>query len=305
MTYLVHKAVELDALSKKLQASIEEHTYILSPKYDGCHAIFLFEDGNFLDARSRTNERVLSMGHIGQSLLDHYPWLASGKHAIMGEAWIPGTEFSEISGIFRRQYPQPQLHFVPFDTVRWRYDQAEDGRPVLGEFMDNFGCVRDARTYDERLGKLHFRQGIPSVVHCTKTRLLEKGDAVMATAIEQAKHYKSLGGYDGCVLARADGLYQVGAGKGGEFIKIKPLISHTCICLGVEHARGEKTGKNTGALVVQFNGKEQRVSTGLTQAEVDNLDQFTGKMIEVEAMGLTVNGLLREPRYKGIRTDVL
>ncbi len=305
--YLVHKAVELDALSKKLQADIENHTYILSPKYDGCHAIFLFDNGKFLDARSRTNERVLSMDHIGQSLLDHYPWLRNGQPvAIMGEAWIPNTEFSEISGIFRRQYPQPQLHFVPFDTVLWRYDQAEDGRPVLGEFFDGPDKVwADTRTYDERLGKLHFRQGVPSVVHCTKSRLLEKGDAIMATAIKQAEHYKKLGGYDGCVLARADGLYQVGAGKGGEFIKIKPLISYSLKCIGYDADKGEKTGKNTLALAVDFNGRVQKVSTGMTQAEIDNPEQFLGKTIEVEAMGLTVNGLLREPRYKGIRTDVL
>ncbi len=306
--YLVHKAVELDALSKKLQADVENHTYILSPKYDGCHAIFLFDNGKFLDARSRTNERVLSMDHIGQSLLDHYPWLSheGGKHAIMGEAWIPNTEFSEISGIFRRHAPQPQLHFVPFDTTVWRYDQAEDGRPVLGEDMGSMdGLCRDMRTYDIRLGRLHFRRGIPSVVHSTKAWTLEKGDAIMATAKFKAEHYKKLGGYDGCVLARADGLYQVGAGKGGEFIKIKPLISYSLKCIGYDADKGEKTGKNTLALAVDFNGRVQKVSTGLTQAEIDNPEQFLGKTIEVEAMGLTVNGLLREPRFKGIRTDVL
>lgn len=301
--YIVHKVVELEALSKKLQADVENHTYILSPKYDGCHLVFLFHDGRFLAARSRTNETIHSMDHIGRSLLDHYPWLRTAAYtAIMGEAWIVGREFSEISGIFRRHAPQPELGFVPFDTTRWRYDQAEDGRPVLGESA--YGG-KDTRTYDERLGLLHFREFAPSLVYSMKCRTLEQGDSVMATAIEQAKHYKAQGGYDGCVLARADGLYQVGAGKGGEFIKIKPLISYSLRCINYEQAKGEKTGKNTLALVVDFQGKVQKVSTGLTQDEVDNPRQFLGKIIEVEAMGLTVNGLLREPRFKGIRTDVI
>lgn len=305
--YIVHKAVELTALSKKLQADIENHTYLLSPKYDGCHAVFLFDNGVFVGARSRTNEVVFSMDHIGHELLTLYPFLQWGKRAICGEAWIPHTEFSEISGIFRRQYPQPQLCFVPFDATYWRYNQVDDGWPVLGESMDpDTGHQFDEHTYDERLGKLHNTTGAQrNKVLPTVYKVLEKGDAVWATAVAEGRRLKQLGGYDGAVLARADGLYQVGAGKGGEFIKVKPLVSHTCRCLGVENAKGEKTGKNTGALVVQFNGKEQRVSTGLTQAEVDNLDQFVGKHIEVEAMGLTVNGLLREPRYKGIRTDVL
>jgi len=53
------------------------------------------------------------------------------------------------------------------------------------------------------------------------------------------------------------------------------------------------------------------VSTGLTQAQVDDIadhqrgfiDKWLGKTIEVEAMGITSNGYLREPRFKGIRTD--
>ncbi len=304
--YIVHKAIELDSLSKKLQADVENHTYILSPKYDGCHAVFLFHDGRFLAARTRTNETIHSMGHIGRSLLDHYPWLRTDKYtAIMGEAWIPGVEFSEISGIFRRHAPQPQLGFVPFDTVCWRYDQAEDGRPVLGELALGGSVLKEDRTYDERLGRLHFREFAPSLVYSTQCRILEQGDAVLTTATEQAKHYKAQGGYDGCILARADGHYQVGAGKGGEFIKIKPLISYSLKCIGYEVGKGGRTGKNTLSLGVDFNGKTQMVSTGLTQEQIDNPLQFKHVIIEVEAMGLTVNGLLREPRFKGIRTDVL
>lgn len=306
-SYIVHKAVELAALSKKLQADIENHTYLLSPKYDGCHAVFLFDNGVFVGARSRTNEVVASMDHIGHELLELYPFLQWGKRAICGEAWMQHTEFSEISGIFRRQYPQPQLCFVPFDATYWRYNQVDDGWPVLGESMDpSSGHQFDGHTYNERLGKLHNTTGVPRrKVLPTGCVVLEQGDAIWATAVAEGKRLKQLGGYDGAVLARADGLYRVGAGKGGEFIKVKPLISHTCKCVGVERAKGEKTGKNTLALIIEFGDAFQKVSTGLTQAEADNPDQFLYKMIEVEAMGLTVNGLLREPRYRGIRTDVL
>lgn len=309
-SYIVHKAVELTALSKKLQAGIEDHEYILSPKYDGCHVIFLFDKGTFIAARSRTNETVHSMDHIGRSLLDHYgDMLAFSKVAIMGEAWMMGTEFSEISGTFRRHTPQPQLGFVPFDTVLWRMDQAEDGRPVLGEFLHlTEGPLKDTRPYRERIKVLTNRKTCPSLVHVPSYITCSAGDNVLGAATVMAKQYKALGGYDGAILARADGRYRVGAGKGGEFLKIKPLISETVRVNALFPARGEKTGKNTLALGFEFNGKPQKVSTGLSQNQVDAFGHahhlILGQLIEVEAMGLTANGLLREPRFKGIRHDV-
>jgi hypothetical protein len=71
---------------------------------------------------------------------------------------------------------------------------------------------------------------------------------------------------------------------------------------------GAKTGKNTCVLCFDLDGEIQKVSTGLSQEQVDlfvqDPYQIIDKHIEVEAMGKTVNNLLREPRFKGIRTDV-
>ena len=100
----------------------------------------------------------------------------------------------------------------------------------------------------------------------------------------------------------------MGSGSGAEFIKFKPLISETLVVTAVVADIGAKTGKNTCSLAVDFNGQVQMVSTGLKQAEVDEYvaypERIIGQLVEVEAMGVTPAGLLREPRYKGIRTDV-
>jgi DNA ligase-1 len=133
----------------------------------------------------------------------------------------------------------------------------------------------------------------------------------MGVAQEEAKRLKAMGCYDGAILAMGNGVYEQGSGKGGEFIKIKPLISYTVQVHGAELDKGEKTGKNTAALKFFLNDLEQKVSTGLTQEQVDQITrEFTygegpwlNSYIEVEAMGITVNGYLREPRFKGIRTD--
>jgi len=317
MDYIVHKAVELDALSKKAKAELAKNTdWIISPKYDGCHAIFAFDDGKFIGAYSRSGELVRSMDHVADELLRMYQ--PTGRTAICGEAWVFGKEFNEISGMFRRHSPQPELGFVPFDIVPFDYnDQGFGGAPLLLNPRCYTICTRP---YSRRIRMLindrkegwskHCFLPVAVTLNCSLDDALEKADAL-------AKDYKKRTDsfYDGVVLANANGKYIVGAGKGGEFIKVKSLISFTVTVTGAEIAKGEKTGKNTAALKFMLDGHEQKVSTGLTQAQVDEITKefitrpycgtgpWLGCRIEVEAMGFTVNGLLREPRFKGLRHD--
>lgn len=301
--YIVHKAVEHSSLSAKAAAELEKTAHwVLSPKYDGCHVVFLFADGVHISTLSRTGERVRSMDHIGQDLLDIYPLsLGTDKVAICGEAWIPGKEFNEISGMFRRHAPQPSLWFVPFDITRW--ESASWGSPKLNPAGNDW----ELAGYSQRIGLLGDQP--PRAYHrvIQPRYVLRSGtfSEVMPSAVLYAKEHKTRTDsfFDGAVLAKANGVYSVGAGKGGEFIKVKPLLSETVGVTGYFTDTGAKTGKATGGLIFELNGKEQRVATGLTQAQVEDLVSFIGKRIEVEAMGLTVNGFLREPRFKGIRDD--
>lgn len=306
--YIVHKAIDLDKLSTKAKAETLTSTYLISPKYDGCHVIFLFVNGDLHDVLSRTGERVISMNHVAEDLKATYD-LGKGRIAICGEAWIPGQEFSDISGLFRRQYAVPDLKFVPFDCVPWDAgSEVSEGifssLPRLGQYNE----VPYRAPYIARVKGLLTRKPIVTSVMCPVFLDCEVGK-LEEKATTQALHYKALGGYDGVVAARADGVYKVGSGRGGEFIKFKPLLSESLVVVAVEPAIGVKTGKHTCSLVVTYNGRAQRVSTGLMQREINEYvstpESIIGKTIEVEAMGITTTGLLREPRYKGIRTDVI
>jgi ATP-dependent DNA ligase len=306
--YIVHKAIELDNLSAKARAAITETEWIISPKYDGCHAVFCFVDGKHLGTYSRSGEVVRSMDHIARSLPDHYD-LSTGRIAVCGEAWMLGKEFNEISGAFRRHTPQPDLAFVPFDIVPFDYnDQGTSGPVVLLGQYDNKPYPTP---YIKRLSslKVHRIPALSNVLLPTSQVVFGTLEEVLPIADTSARHYKAstLAAYDGTILAQANGRYQVGSGKGGEFIKCKPLISETVTCNAVFPATGEKTGKNTLALGFSHNGLAQKVSTGLTQEQVDEFindpSLILRQRIEVEAMGITVNGFFREPRFKGIRTD--
>ena len=298
--YIVHKAVELSALSKKLREDTTKRAWVISPKYDGCHVIFLIDNNKFIGAFSRTGEQVLSMDHIGQDLASLVQW---GQIAVCGEAWMYGKEFNEISGMFRRQYAQPQLGFAPFDYISFVY--TEDSF-LLGE-----GSMRNW-LYRERLGLLadllaDHTDGVifqPSfwMVTWTTAEVVSKADYYAKMLKARTDSF-----FDGAVVARADGLYRVGAGKGGEFIKVKPLLSYSVKVGAVIADFGSKTGKNTCVLCFDLDGHVQKVSTGLTQEQAnqftENPNLILDKTIEVEAMGKTVNGYLREPRFKGIRDD--
>lgn len=305
--YMVHKAVEPTALSAKVRRGLSTpRNWVLSPKYDGCHVIFLFAGGTHVNTVSRTGESVKSLDHVVPALLRAYPALLEfGNWAICGEAWSPELEFNEISGLFRRQYASPELKFVPFDIVPWLPNLAFSG-PVayLGERLGDFY----KETYDNRILSLSWLGSsiCDPLIRPKYTTLLSMTlDEAMRTAVIDAEYYKDQGGYDGSVLSQADGRYIVGAGKGGEFIKCKPLVSYTVTVTGAALDYGTKTGKNTAALKFQLDGREQKVSTGLTQQQVEEITAvgWDGYRIEVEAMGKTVNGFLREPRFKGIRTD--
>lgn len=296
MSYIVHKAIEPSNLSAKALKAIAGEDRVLSPKYDGCHAVFLFNDGVLSGVRSRDDKPVRSMQHIADNLLTCYPWLTEGQRAVCGEAWMLGADFEDISGAFRRHSAQPELSFVPFDTVYWRLDQPS-GRPVLASNIP----------YDCRIDLLANGNFVGGVVRPSYRIIGGTEEQIMALAVKEAKSLKAAGGYDGAMLALRFGTYTTGSGVGGEFLKVKPLMSETYTVARTEPAIGDKTGKNTLALVVLHNGKEQKVSTGLLQAAIDdyvlNPNHIVGQRIEIEFMGITNGGMLREPRYKGIRTD--
>lgn len=308
--YIVHKAIEADALSAKTKAALEQElSWVISPKYDGCHTVFLFDDGKCVGVYSRSGEVVRSMDHIANSLLDLYP-ISAGRIAITGEAWMVGEEFNVISGTFRRHAPQPQLQFVPFDIIPFDYNDDTTSGPVA--LLGQAGHRPYPAPYVKRLATLRDqRRSVASQVLVPRYFVVRGSfSAAMAEAEAYAKEHKARTDsfFDGAILAKGSGTYQVGAGKGGEFIKCKPLISYTVKVGAVVADVGGKTGKNTCVLCFDLDGAVQKVSTGLTQEQADefvnNPNAVLDKYIEVEAMGKTVNGLLREPRFKGIRTDV-
>jgi ATP-dependent DNA ligase len=290
--YLNLKPVEFDKLSGKVQAKFNWMGRLLLPKYDGCFAIVMFLNGVGLKVISRTGEVVKSMDHVYEDILLRYPGISKSKGGIafLGEAWNPGKTFAELSGTFRRHSAQPGLGFAVFDMVRW------DGDP------GHMPRLYSPHSYEKRLELLRDYRHILSNVFPPLPVVCEDQEH----AIRYAKNLKAMGGYDGAICSDPNAKYEPGSGLCGSFIKIKPLVSFSLRVVGYEEAVGEKTGRPTGSLVVAFKGTTCKVATGLDEHQQATLQEFVGKIIEVACMDVYPgeDGLMREPRYLGIRDDV-
>jgi len=291
--YCIQKATEFSAQSAayKREHSLTSiaRTHIAQRKYDGCHLVVRVGTDGHTEAFSRTSEEVKSCEHIEEAVKAIFGtgWV------VFGEAWAPNTSFPTISGLYRRHAPSPALMFVPYDLVpsgsfaigvhdvpylvRMRYlfsklraaAQAEDWR---------YACVMEPEYYNPG------SYGNPEQL-----------------AVQLCKQ----GGYDGLILRDPDAHWHKDVAKNGELIKVKPVLSLDLLIVGGKAV--QQATKLGGQLTVTYSGVESDVGSGLTQdmctALMDNPAKYNGRCAEVECLGITADGKLREPRFKGFRFD--
>ena len=287
--YLCQAAKELAQQSAKfkktntLESIAAGNDYFLQPKYDGCHGIVMTGSPatHAPCMASRTGERVLSVEHITRECLATFGF----GWVVFGEVYRFDTPFKDISGMYRRHNHEPTLVFVVYDIIS----------------LDQFHAGHSPTPYATRYGHLNAAlDSNPSALSLAKCPNLEANGVLL---LEFANKLVQAGGYDGGMLRRKDSQWFQDNSKEGELIKLKPIQSLDLLCVGVEKKVGEKTGRATCALIVEYEGVQSKVSTGLSAAEQADPDQFVGKIIEVEFMERTEAGAFREPRVKGVRPD--
>jgi len=288
---LVHKPVDLAKVKKARRQILEQPGYLDSefiamPKYDGCCAIIHVHkcagDSSTIRCTSRTGEPVRSMDHVLDSILERSP---VGDFVLFGEAWIQGKDFAYISGKFRQYDNCPELGIVLWDAVSAEeYEHGQSDVPFQYRLFD----------------LNHFFGGWWSD-HVRVTAYYTPDYAGMDCR-HLAQQYVEQGGYDGLIMADPDGYWIKGNGTGGEKIKIKPTLSFDLEVVGTAPGKGKHEGR-IGNLIVRYkDGKLLGVGTGLSDADRER-DDWVGKIIEVEAMGHSNDGSLREPRMKAVRHD--
>ena len=277
------KATEFDAQSagfKKRHRDVQDLAdkgWLVQPKYDGCFGMaVLQQDPDENRMLSRTGEDYsTSCQHLLNRLHSLLPTRRT-PCVVLGEVWHPSWEFPKISGSMRRRHRCPELVFVAHDLL-----------PVT---------LETNKPYGYRLSEL--RDYIPTA--CAFGVIVTVG-LDRNNVRQQAADLKAQGGFDGVILKDPVAGYKIGNVRNGEIVKVKPTMSLDLYCGSTAIAPGEKTGRDVLRIAVSYKGQYSWVGSGIPHDLKQ--EDVIGKIVEVEFMGLTPDGYLREPRFKGIRFD--
>lgn len=284
--YLSPSASNYADLSAKVRKTLPPEDqihlhYAAMRKYDGVSGCVDLDAGTMT---SRTGEDYsVSCAHI----IEQCRWAFGTGGKIYGEVWHPTDPQSKISGDFRRQSSGTAEHlvFVVFDChFPWADDPGQAGR---------YNHIVEAVAFGpEDTPALQVAAYYNPGTYGTGKQLMET--------------YMPGGGYDGLVYYNPQAAFAVGKDKLGNIIKEKPSLDYDLEVLDTELGKG-KYSKVVGALICRFKGGVFVRISGMTDKErldwAVEPERIIGKIIKVEAMGLSSNGSLREPRYKGIRFD--
>lgn len=283
------KAVEFDKLAsavKKKYGSVQglrDAGWWLQRKYDGCFGMAVISGKGHHRMLSRTGEDYsVSCRHILEQLAEtagnqSYGW---DDFVVLGEVWHPDLGFHTISGRFRQQREvAAELQFACNDMLP---PDLSSEHP----YEERFDMLEDLLAFCT----------IPGALFAVDTDRHVCGDPVQV-----ARQLVALGGYDGAILRDPEAGYSIGLAKAGQIVKVKPNISLDLRVVGLTEAVGERTGRAVYTITVEYRGVWTEVGSGMPHVLPPEL--VCGAIVEVEAMGLTEDGKLREPRFKGVRFD--
>lgn len=282
---LIMKATEFEdqsaAFKKSFPNGVQEladRGWLLQPKYDGCFGMAVIRRDGDSRMLSRTGEDYsASCGHI----LEDLETLATQRHqdnwtefVVLGEVWHPVWAFPQISGSFRRRRPCDDLWFMAHDLlpITLATSTAYVARHQTLLFLMNGG-----------------RNRVRPVLNHVDT----------ADVAAYAVNLKLSGHYDGAVLKDPNAGYNIGNVRLGQIVKVKPTQSLDLRVDAWAGEPGEKTGRYVYTVRVTYRGVSTWAGSGIPHDYVPE----NGHMIEVEFMGFTADGALREPRFKGQRHD--
>lgn len=293
------KLIQFALDSRKAKLEKLKWPLLWSEKLDGvfCLAVKVRErlspisTGEVVHIFSRTGETYTSMPHIQTSLQE----AMHVNEVILFEAYTPGVVQATISG-WCRDTKETHEELQAYCHTLLTLDEFLNGgkHPFIDchlELEDRFYSC------SQPLSNLHY--------------IGQYWVENMKDAMEFTQAVWDRGG-EGGVLRNPHALYAPGK-RNMDILKLKKGVSYDLKVLGVLEGEGKYKG-TLGALLCKWKNCEGdpnwtqtiRIS-GMTDAQREEWwkvpDKIIGKIVQVDAMCESAKGLLREPRFKGIRYD--
>jgi len=257
----------------------------VTEKLDGVPVDIRWNEDNSITATSRQGKPVTCIEHIlaalGKAVVQH------GTH-LVGELYIPGVDFKDISGKARQTKKQsPDLQLGVWDMY---FDDA----PGI--------------EYSERIAAAH------ELVHNLKSPVIQIIPARKKDDQEALDEYiktfmKSNPDAEGVVIRNGNGLYELKRSYGMQKYKVTNTADLKIISF--EEALDAKTDKPlgmVGRINCSYKGRTIGVGPGTMdhptrKAVWQDLSSYVGKIIEVKYMPDDSYDALREARFFRWRED--
>ncbi|GAB0148144.1 MULTISPECIES: DNA ligase [unclassified Marichromatium] len=236
--------------------------YWVSEKLDGVRA--------YWDGR-----RLVSRG--GRAIVAPAQFTAGWPRlALDGELWMGRGTFDRLSGIVRRQRPDPDA---------WR--------AVRYMVFDLPGCGLD---FDGRLAALRQLFAVPQPA---SLQLIEQWRGRDHAHLMMRLRRVVAAGGEGLMLHRAAAPYR--AGRGDDLLKLKPYLDAEARVIAHLPGKGRLRGMVGALLVEDAEGRRFRLGSGLSDAERQAPPPI-GSWVTFRYQGYTGNGIPRFARYLRVRT---
>ena len=241
------------SLAGTYHEGVDVAAYWVSEKLDGVRAYW---DGGQLVSRAGNR-------------FNAPPWFTAGFPAVPldGELWLGRGTFEKLSGVVRRQTPDPAawrpVRFMVFDLPT--------------HAADFNGRLRQLKEIFATLDSLY--------IGLVTQRKLASHEALMTLLDEVAEQ-----GGEGLMLRRADSRYR--AGRSADLLKLKRFEDAEATVVGHLPGKGKFAGM-LGALLLEMpDGRRFRLGTGFTDAQRRNPPPL-GATVTYKHHGNTSTGLPR------------
>lgn len=267
-------------------------THVFDEKLDGIRALVAW-DGAEVRIRNRN----------GADITSRYPEIELAALDARGPMILDG-EVMALDG--------------KFESIAWRDKQKGGGAHKVPAKFVAFDVLHHPMQGDVRHLTYAERRLLLNDLHAANPGAFQITTASASPSFFD--HIKDMGG-EGVIAKRLTGRYS--RGRSSDWLKVKAIYSVTCVAVGYDPGNGSREALGALRLAVFEPGDGGyavhslgRVGSGFSPTTAlemrDLIDAATVPplrisnlpVVEVECLGVTSNGVLRQPVYKGIRTDL-
>ncbi len=264
---------------------IKQWPVAAEPKYDGVRSLAIW-DGEAIAFFSRTGKVFEGMRPIADAIAEKFALHEVPAMVLDGELMDKGNQFNKIVGdVHKKDFQAEDAVYYVFDAISWEDFQADNDQRDYRERRMNLSQLAE----DTELVYL------PNV-KVTPVRVMRNKEQIDTWAAEIMK-----AGGEGLIVKPLDGKYE--KKRSYSWLKIKGRVDFDALVIGTEAGEGKYEGK-IGALVIEVDGVEVSVGSGLTDA-IRNLkpEDVINRMMEGHYHEKTEADSLRHPVFDRFRDD--